>query len=121
MKCNSAVNSVQFHKENNFVYGTQSGDVFERDLRKPEEVVAQWSFSKSPVLCILSLSRPFNGLLIGRQDGTVTFVYDNLKQIVHLTGADCDPIYELATDSKFIYSACRDGKVRKYLLNYAFE
>lgn len=115
------MNSVQFHKEHGFVYGTQSGEVFERDLRNPEEVVAQWSFSKSPVLSLLSTCRPFHGLLIGRQDGTVTFVYDNLKQVVHLTGADCDPIHELTTDSKFIFSACHDGKVRKYLLNYAFE
>ncbi|XP_017494122.1 PREDICTED: proteasomal ATPase-associated factor 1-like [Rhagoletis zephyria] len=64
---------------------------------------------------------PFSGVLVGRQDGTVTFVYDDQKQVIHLTGSDCDPVYDLAYDSKFIYSACRDGKVRKYLLNNAFE
>lgn len=121
VKCDSAVNSVQFHKNHHFVYGTQSGDLFERDLRKPEQPISRWCFSKSPVLSIMSLCRPFSGVLVGRQDGTVTFVYDDQKQVIHLTGSDCDPVYDLAYDSKFIYSACRDGKVRKYLLNNAFE
>lgn len=70
---------------------------------------------------MLSVRRPFYGIVVGRQDGTVTFHYEDNKQIVHLTGSDCDPIYDIAYDDKFVYTACRDGKVRKYLLNYAFE
>ena len=121
VKCNSAVNCVTFCKEFHFAIGTQNGLLYEYDLRKPEQAVSSWNFSTSPILSILSLRRPFDGILVGRQDGSVTFVYENDKQVVHLTGSDCDSIHELAYDGKFIFTACRDGKVRKYLLNNAFE
>ena len=60
------------------------------------------------------------GLVIGRQDGTVSYITKEMNQMIHLTGSDCDPIYDIAYDGKFIFTACRDGKVRKYLLDNCF-
>nr|XP_027205294.1 proteasomal ATPase-associated factor 1-like [Dermatophagoides pteronyssinus] len=77
--------------------------------------------SRSPVLSMISVRRPFNGFVVSHQDGSVDFHYDNHNQLLHLTGSDCDPIYQIVYDDKFIYTACRDGKVRKYYLNNAFE
>lgn len=112
-------------KEFDFAYGTQDGCIYQCDLRnygKPPNCC--WKLSNSPVLSMLSVRRPFDGLVIGRQDGTVTFHYENNHQIVHLTGSDCDPIYDLAhsnDNDQFVYTGARDGKVRRYILNYAFE
>ena len=33
---------------------------------------------------------------------------------LELTGPDCDPVYKVATDGTYMYTACRDGGVRKY-------
>ena len=33
---------------------------------------------------------------------------------LELTGADTDPVYSLAEDPHYVYTACRDGRVRKY-------
>ena len=115
------MNQVVFLKEHNFAYGTQEGLVYESDLRNPGRPLYFWNYSHSPVLSLLSVRRPFDGLVIGRGDGSVNFVYENHQEVVHLTGSDCDPIYHIAYDNNFIYTACRDGKVRKYLLNQAFE
>lgn len=33
-----------------------------------------------------------------------------------LTGADCEPVYDMAIRDKFVYTACRDGVIRMYKL-----
>lgn len=114
------MNSVKFTKNYSLIYGTQNGLAYETDIRNTCKPLYCWNYSHSPVLDVLSVQTPFTGMLIARQDGTVNFLNDNDKQIVYLTGSDCDPIYQLVFDEKFHYTACRDGKVRKYFLSNAF-
>lgn len=132
VKCESAVNCVTFCKESSFAYGTQSGKFYEHDFRNLAQGAKCWHFSKSPIYCILDIKQPLNGLMASFQDGTVIFVpISDLDlqspgttpslTIVHLTGSDIDPIYDLSFDGNFIFTSSRDGQVRKYLLNFAFE
>ena len=61
-----------------------------------------------------------NGFLAGRQDGSLHYLnlddYSENDQIItYLTGSDCDPINDIVFDGeRFIHTACRDGKIRKY-------
>lgn len=53
-------------------------------------------------------------------DGGVCFYDDPEKSSqskVEFTGADCDPVYDVAHSSKYLFTACRDKNIRKY----AFE
>ncbi|KAH9417041.1 Proteasomal ATPase-associated factor 1 [Dermatophagoides pteronyssinus] len=119
--CHSPVNCVSFLNEFDLIAGTHDGNIYQYDIRNFNQPKINWLISRSPVLSMISVRRPFNGFVVSHQDGSVDFHYDNHNQILHLTGSDCDPIYQIVYDDKFIYTACRDGKVRKYYLNNAFE
>ncbi|KAH7645454.1 hypothetical protein HUG17_0992 [Dermatophagoides farinae] len=121
VECTSPVNCISFYDEFDFFAGTHDGNIYQYDIRNINQPKIKWMISKSPVLSMISVRRPFNGIVASHQDGSVDFHYDNHSQIVHLTGSDCDPIYQVVYDDKFIYTSCRDGKVRKYFLNNAFE
>jgi len=58
---------------------------------------------------------------VAKNDGTVALINPNLevdaKRIVQLTGSDFDPIYQMKHDGTYIYTACRDGLIRKYSVN----
>lgn len=54
------------------------------------------------------------GVLVGRHDGLCQYCTLDGSSSYQLTGSDCDPIYQIATDSQHIYTACRDGMIRKY-------
>lgn len=120
VRCNSSVNCVTFNDTHNFAFGTQSGQLYQYNLHRPDEPITCESNSTSPILSIRSVNKPMVGLVIGRQDGTVSYITKEMNQMIHLTGSDCDPIYDIAYDGKFIFTACRDGKVRKYLLDNCF-
>ena len=34
-----------------------------------------------------------------------------------LIGPDCDPVYSICRSANAVYTACRDAKIRKYILN----
>ena len=53
-------------------------------------------------------------LVVGRQDGSVTVDSNHVDIRMVLTGSDTDPIYSLSDDGSSIFTACRDGIVRKY-------
>ncbi|XP_069176107.1 proteasomal ATPase-associated factor 1 isoform X2 [Procambarus clarkii] len=61
-----------------------------------------------------SLTPHRGGVLAGRRDGTCQFYKLDGSSPYQLTGSDCDPIYKIASDSNYIYTACRDGIIRKY-------
>ena len=33
-----------------------------------------------------------------------------------LIGPDCDPVYSICRSANTVYAACRDAKIRKYIL-----
>ena len=55
-----------------------------------------------------------NGFLVGRHDGLCQYYNQDGHSSCQLTGPDCDPVYKITYDSDFIYTASRDGKIRKY-------
>ncbi|KAG7161943.1 proteasomal ATPase-associated factor 1-like [Homarus americanus] len=67
--------------------------------------------STSPVE---SLTPHCGGILAGRRDGICQFYSLDGSSTYQLTGSDCDPIYKIGTDNNYIYTACRDGMIRKY-------
>ncbi|OTF70013.1 hypothetical protein BLA29_010440 [Euroglyphus maynei] len=121
VECHSPINCISFYNEFDFFAGTQNGNIYQYDIRNINQPKINWLISSSPLLSMKFVRRPFNGIVASRQDGSVDFYYDNHNQILHLTGSDCDPIYQVVYDDKFVYTSCRDGKVRKYFLNNAFE
>jgi len=56
---------------------------------------------------------------VSKADGTCILL-NPLEQpcmkFVQLTGPQTDPIYQIRSDLNFIYTACRDGIIRKYSL-----
>ena len=66
-----------------------------------------------------------NGILAGRFDGAcVWYPFDGISSIgnqrVILTGSDVDPVYSIAADEDFIFTASRDGCIRKYSIHELF-
>jgi len=47
---------------------------------------------------------------------------DDDNKAIELTGPDCDPVYKVAVNDYHLFTACRDGIIRKYdlkdFLNY---
>ena len=66
-----------------------------------------------------------NGILAGKFDGAcVWYPFDGISSIgnqrVILTGSDVDPVYSIAADEDFIFTASRDGCIRKYSIHELF-
>jgi proteasomal ATPase-associated factor 1 len=117
---------------NTFAVGCQGGQVATFDLRKivpPKQI----SFAtQTPILDLLShprspASKPTtdegNKLFwVAKGDGTVGLVNPSLEErttkFVQLTGSNSDPIYQMKHDGSYIYTACRDGVIRKYSINH---
>ena len=74
--------------------------------------------STSPVLCGRYVER-LGGVMLGRQDGSVSLVRQPGETGVRLmlSGPDMDPVYSIASDNNYIYTGCRDGHIRRYCLN----
>ena len=51
-------------------------------------------------------------------DGSCFTVKNNYTTGSEYVGSDCDPLYAVAHDGQFAYTACRDGTVRKYNLQW---
>jgi len=109
----SAVNCVNISKDQLYA-GCQDGKV--HIISKTEDKMSSTilTTSASPVLSLL----PVFGtcLCVSRQDGSVT-IYNTDKGRLDLTGADTDPVYKVVEDGTWLYTACRDGTVRKYPLD----
>ncbi|CAR98684.1 Protein CBG25234 [Caenorhabditis briggsae] len=94
-----------------------------------QHLIGQIKTQKSSVKCLKYFC---NRLLVAFNDGGV-FAYpipslpqksgestDESENIIsaeyELTGADCDPIYDIAIHKRSVYTCCRDGVVRMYKL-----
>ena len=89
--------------------GCQDGAIHLLSQAGPEVILA----STSPVLSMLRLRLGTEDQVVtSRQDGSVTLYLAGRR--LELTGADTDPVYSLAEDPDYVYTACRDGRVRKY-------
>ncbi|CAL4063051.1 unnamed protein product, partial [Meganyctiphanes norvegica] len=67
--------------------------------------------SASDVQCLFRFNQ---GFLVGRRDGLCQYYTLDGTNPCQLTGSDCDPIYSCASDNTHVYTASRDGKIRKY-------
>lgn len=116
--CSDAVNTCCFLSHHQALCGTQDGQIYRFDLRNTSEPLTVWEESASPVLSSLPMK---NGFFVGRADGTCEFFSLNDDQTIQLTGSDFDPIYCISTDGTHIYTACRDGLIRKYKVTTSME
>ncbi|GAB5577406.1 proteasomal ATPase-associated factor 1 isoform X1 [Prionailurus iriomotensis] len=94
--------------------GTQDGNIYQLDVRSPRVPVQVIHRSGAPVLSLLSFR---DGFIASQGDGSCFIVQQDLDYLIELTGADCDPVYKVATWEKQIYTCCRDGLVRRYQLS----
>ena len=111
----SAINCVTPVNEEVVAVGCQNGEVFLFNPANLENPQCAWFESNSPALSLLSHN---DGIFVGRTDGTCTFLpfkdCNEIPKRLQLTGPEYDPIYDISTDGHAIYTACRDGIVRKY-------
>ncbi|KAK9511579.1 hypothetical protein O3M35_000209 [Rhynocoris fuscipes] len=111
---NSAVNCLCFINNEYFIFGCQDGTIFLYSIFGPSKEIYSWKQSNSTVLSLLDYKNI--GFFASRADGTVEFCFTPGNSLVKisLTGSDCDPVYDLATDGEDIYTCCRDSKIRRY-------
>lgn len=112
-KFSKAVNCCKFISPTYIVCGTQDGYIYLLNIHNLSTPSVIWEESLSPVLCILPYQQ---GFFAGRSDGTCMFYSINSDSMVQLTGPNLEPIYAIAVDNIFLYTACRDAKIRKYKL-----
>ncbi|XP_023238754.1 proteasomal ATPase-associated factor 1-like [Centruroides sculpturatus] len=112
-KFGTAVNCCKFISSSQVICGTQDGYIHLFEIHDLSEPLVTWEESQSPVLCILPYQQ---GFFAGRSDGTCMFYSINSDNMVQLTGPNIEPIYAIAVDNIFLYTACRDAKIRKYKL-----
>ncbi|EHA99905.1 Proteasomal ATPase-associated factor 1 [Heterocephalus glaber] len=94
--------------------GTQDGNIYQLDVRSPRAPVQVIHRSGAPVLSLLNFR---DGFIASQGDGSCFIVQQDLDYAIELSGADCDPVYKVATWEKQIYTCCRDGLLRRYQLS----
>ena len=139
----SPVNACLALDDRTFAYGLQDGVVAVADLRN---LKASLHAEKESRGAVLTLS-PFRsgGFLVGTQDGSAFYVPSKVytsatttmmptasisastsgvdanfagNALLELTGPESDPVYRVAAQGRnVVYTACRDGCVRKYLID----
>lgn len=120
-KCSSAVNCCTFVSEYEVVGGTQDGSLWVVDMRSPRLALGVYRRSASPILSFSTLSN--HGVLASTGDGSCFFWRSEVLSQTsedfnswELTGPDCDPVYSVGCSANTVYTACRDAKIRKYIL-----
>lgn len=117
-KLNSAINCCCTIKSGLFAIGCQDGSVSLIDAA-PEQrnnpIRVTWKETNS--LALSALGYEDKGFFIGHYDGTC--VYRTIDPLtcptrLCLTGSNDDPIYDIRRDSRYVYTACGDGSLRKY-------
>jgi len=125
----SPVNACLALDDRTFAYGLQDGTLAIADVRN---LRASLHVEKESQGAILHL-QPFRagGILVSTQDGSAFYVPNKIyssastpddanggQTVMELTGPDSDPVYRVATQgSNIVYTACRDGNVRKYMID----
>ncbi|XP_022195664.1 proteasomal ATPase-associated factor 1 [Nilaparvata lugens] len=98
-----------------FVTGHHNGQLTLYDVTDTAQPLRILHDSNNAILRLL----PFGskGFLASEADGSVYFITNDLKtKLYSLTGSNFDPIYDLASDGLFVYTACRDGLIRRYAM-----
>jgi len=108
--CETAVNSVTSTKQT-AVAGCQNGELLLFPSDDLSEPLTRIHTSNSPVHCICPLDE---GFIVGRKDGTATVHFVNTNTNIQLTGPDNDAVDGISSDQEYVYTASRDGSVRKY-------
>ncbi|CAH0592645.1 unnamed protein product [Chrysodeixis includens] len=109
----SACNSIIVMEES-VVVGCSDGKITQLNLQNGS-VMNEWHESASPVQSMAVLSN--HTYIVGRQDGTCTVysLQDKFSKLrVQLTGSDCDGIRDISFNGKWVFTGCRDCKVRQY-------
>ncbi|XP_041354415.1 proteasomal ATPase-associated factor 1-like isoform X2 [Gigantopelta aegis] len=113
LDCHGPVNTCAFLTDVSAVCGTQDGHITIVDLRNVRVPVKEWKESRSAVLSLLPYKQ---GFFVSTGDGSCFYVDERLECLAELTGSDCDPVYRTVCDGTHVYTACRDGAIRKYNL-----
>lgn len=120
VKLEADIKSAKFVHDQRFIVGLSNGKVIQYQVKQNPEhtlevcVSKSWHYTESCVECILPCTQ--YGFFTGYHDGHIVFqFYNHDNYQIHLTGSLFDPIYDLNYDGTYIYSTCRDGKIRKYL------
>ncbi len=140
LKLTSAVNCIKFFSENVVISGCEDGSI--NVVSVPDmKVINQIHDSTSSIQSLLPIH---NGFIGGKYDGERLKRQLQLHKNIHfdfltllgtcvwycldsnngqvtteriiLTGADIDPIYSMARDQDFVFTASRDGCIRKYMI-----
>jgi len=108
-KLASPINACHLNNDIQVFIGRNDGCVMWLD---EQLVVKHCVFdTNSPVRCMCL----FRELVVcGHGDGSCVVRSINGKK-AYLTGTNAEPIYDVSTDTRFLYTACRDGVIRKYL------
>ena len=134
----SPVNACLALDDRTFAYGLQDGVVAVADLRNLKASLHAEKESRGAVLTLC----PFRsgGFVVGTQDGSAFYVPSKVytsaaaasipastsaadanfagNALLELTGPESDPVYRVAAQGRnVVYTACRDGCVRKYLID----
>lgn len=125
----SAGNKVISTGTNSFAVGCQGGEILTFEMRKGSPAVIRQivSATQTPILDLMlhprspKPSRPGTDFCFwaAKSDGTCclinpVFTAEHPTRIVQLTGSDCDPVYQIKHDGSSIFTACRDGLIRRY-------
>ncbi|CAH1798864.1 unnamed protein product [Owenia fusiformis] len=114
LQCHDAVNCVTFLSDVTAVCGTQSGHIVVIDIRNPSVPLKEYKDTRSAILSVLTHTQ---GFLASTGDGSCFYMDESYTSTLDLTGPDCDPVYRVVQDRDNIYTACRDGSIRKYKLD----
>ncbi|XP_026677481.1 proteasomal ATPase-associated factor 1-like [Diaphorina citri] len=119
LQVDADVKSAKFINDKQFLLGLSNGKVIHYELKQANNenvevsTMKSWHYTESCVQCILPCTE--YGFFTGYHDGHCVFQFYNHNYQIHLTGSLFDPIYGLTYDGAYIYTACRDGRIRKYL------
>nr|XP_033804681.1 proteasomal ATPase-associated factor 1 isoform X3 [Geotrypetes seraphini] len=109
-----AFNCCAFLSSVHILAGSQDGNIYQLDTRNTQTPVQVTRRSGAPVLSLM----PFReGYITSQGDGSCFIIQQDLDRVIELTEPDSDPVYKVALWEKLIYTCCRDGIVRKYLLS----
>lgn len=109
----SAVNSVIFLSDSYFVVGCHDGEIHMYSIENTKQAFKTWFESNSAVLSMLPYKE--KGFFSSHADGSVVYRHvSNEMSRLMLTGPDCDPVYEVVSDGRFIFTCSRDSQIRRY-------
>ncbi|XP_065676425.1 proteasomal ATPase-associated factor 1 isoform X2 [Hydra vulgaris] len=116
LNCDSPVNDCCFASENKLITGHQDGRINLFDIRHTTSPLYDYKCGKSSVKCLERLSD--DSILIGREDGSCSCIQMNdISVTIEMSGPNCDSIYNVSSNSPFVYTACRDKVIRKYKMD----